>query len=85
MNILNVNYFFLAVTFIFIHGGSQTNDNNLGSWPEGKTPQEIGSRVVRKFLETPHSLYGNTHPDVSPTQITYPDVCTWLGGGWVAG
>lgn len=33
---------------------------------------------------TPHSKYGNTHPATPPTQITYPDVCTWLGGMWFA-
>ena len=38
----------------------------------------------RKFLKTPHSRYGNTRPSSPPTQITYPDVCAWLGGIWFA-
>ncbi|MBN1144201.1 MAG: glycoside hydrolase family 88 protein [Bacteroidales bacterium] len=79
-----MNYLLLAVTAIFLNGCGQTNDYNLKSWPEGKAPQEIGSRVVSKFLKTPHSLYGNTKPATPPTLITYPDVCTWLGGFWLA-
>lgn len=57
---------------------------DLSNWPAGKSPQEIGTRVVEKFLKTPHSLYGNTRPATPPRQITYPDVCTWLGGMWFA-
>jgi|GEM_PF-89146 len=59
-------------------------DYDLSRWPEGKSPGEIGTRVAEKFLKTPHSRYGNTRPSSPPTQITYPDVCTWLGGMWFA-
>ncbi|MDP2061358.1 MAG: hypothetical protein Q8J97_16555, partial [Flavobacteriaceae bacterium] len=59
-------------------------DYNLKRFPKGKTPQEIGIRIAEKFLRTPHSKYGNTRPATPPTQITYPDVCTWLGGIWFA-
>ncbi|WP_276169058.1 glycoside hydrolase family 88/105 protein [Zobellia alginiliquefaciens] len=59
-------------------------DHNLKRFPKGKTPQEIGMRISEKFLNTSHSLYGNTNPVKPPTQITYPDVCTWLGGLWFA-
>ena len=55
---------------------------DLKQWPEGKSPQMIGKRIAIKFLNTPHSRYGNTRPETLPTQITYPDVCTWLGGLW---
>jgi len=57
---------------------------DLKHWPEGKSPEAIGKRVVEKFLNTPHPRYGNTHPTTPPSQITYPDVCTWLGGMWFA-
>lgn len=57
---------------------------DLSRFPEGKSPQEIGIRIADKFLNTPHSRYGNTRPEKPPTQITYPDVCTWLGGMWFA-
>jgi len=62
--------------------GAKTKDYDLKHWPTGKSPIEIGTRIANKFLDTPHSRYGNTHPDTPPTQITYPDVCTWLGGMW---
>jgi Predicted unsaturated glucuronyl hydrolase involved in regulation of bacterial surface properties, and related proteins len=61
---------------------AKTKDYHLKHWPAGKSPLEIGTRIANKFLVTPHSRYGNTHPDTPPTQITYPDVCTWLGGMW---
>jgi rhamnogalacturonyl hydrolase YesR len=63
---------------------AQPKDYDLKHWPTGKSPIEIGTRIAEKFLKTPHSRYGNTHPDTPPTQITYPDVCTWLGGMWFA-
>lgn len=63
---------------------AQLKNYDFKSWPEGKSPEEVGQRIAEKFLRTPHSRYGNTHPDTPPTQITYPDVCTWLGGMWFA-
>ena len=57
---------------------------DLKHWPDKKSPVEIGTRIAEKFLKTPHSRYGNTHPSTPPTQITYPDVCAWLGGMWFA-
>ena len=63
---------------------AQSKSYDLKNWPKGKSPLEIGTRIAEKFLITPHSRYGNTHPDTRPTQITYPDVCTWLGGMWFA-
>jgi rhamnogalacturonyl hydrolase YesR len=63
---------------------SKPNERDLKTFPKGKTPLEIGTRIAEKFLKTAHSRYGNTRPDTKPTQITYPDVCTWLGGMWFA-
>ncbi|MDR2037379.1 MAG: glycoside hydrolase family 88 protein [Bacteroidales bacterium] len=57
-------------------------DYQLRKFPKGSTPEEIGIRLVNKYLQTPHSRYGNTRPKTPPTQITYPDVCAWLGGLW---
>jgi unsaturated rhamnogalacturonyl hydrolase len=59
-------------------------NSDLDKWPKGSAPEEIGKRIAAKFLSSPHSQYGNTKPDKPPTQITYPDVCTWLGGLWFA-
>ncbi len=76
-----------SLTFLLlisILGNAKTNDSSLKTFPPGKSPIEIGSRIANKFLKTPHSRYGNTHPVDPPTQITYPDVCAWLGGMWFA-
>ncbi len=75
-------YFLLTLVFLVSH--AQPKSYDLKTWPVGASPTEIGTRIANKFLETPHSRYGNTHPDTPPTQITYPDVCTWLGGMWFA-
>jgi len=78
---------FFAFTFLAVLAMSaqaKPNDYDLKHWPAKKSPQEIGTRIAEKFLKTAHSRYGNTHPEVPPTQITYPDVCAWLGGMWFA-
>jgi rhamnogalacturonyl hydrolase YesR len=63
---------------------AKPKDFDLSKWPAKKSPVEIGTRIAEKFLNTSHSRYGNTHPTTPPTQITYPDVCAWLGGMWFA-
>ena len=73
---------FLSLPFLDIQVKPKSYD--LKIWPASKSPMEIGTRIAEKFLNTAHSRYGNTHPDVPPTQITYPDVCAWLGGMWFA-
>lgn len=50
--------------------------NPFGDWPEGASPLVIGNRVAERFLSQPHSEFGRPG---KPTQITYPDVCTWYG------
>jgi rhamnogalacturonyl hydrolase YesR len=74
----------ILLIFIVTGGNAQSHSYDLKHWPKGKSPEEIGSRIAEKFLKTPHSKYGNTHPTTPPIQITYPDVCTWLGGMWFA-
>lgn len=81
-----MNKYYLLFPFLVIAGAlnGQPREYDLKNWPAGKSPVEIGTRIAEKFLKTPHSLYGNTRPANPPTQITYPDVCTWLGGMWFA-
>ncbi|MEI6680062.1 MAG: glycoside hydrolase family 88 protein [Mariniphaga sp.] len=74
----------MLLSFIGFGAAAETKDFDLKNWPKGKSPQETGTRIAEKFLKTPHSKYGNTHPATPPTQITYPDVCAWLGGMWFA-
>lgn len=52
--------------------------SDLKKWPNGKSPEEIGLRIVNKFLNSPHSHWGKYRK--AANRITYPDVCTWLGG-----
>ena len=73
---------FLSV--VLLSGNAQSQNYNLTKWPKGSSPTEIGNRIAEKFLKSPHSKYGDTHPTTPPTQISYPDVCTWLGGLWFA-
>ena len=71
-----------AIGVFFYTGTLHAQHADLKKWPKGSAPEEIGKRIAEKFLASPHSQYGNTHPATPPTQITYPDVCTWLGGLW---
>jgi unsaturated rhamnogalacturonyl hydrolase len=75
-----------SVLFLVIAFSIQiyAQDFNLKKFPEEKSPEKIGKQLVEKYLNTPHSRYGNTRPEQPPTLITYPDVCTWLGGLWFA-
>ncbi len=77
-------FIFLSYSFLLFSACSNVPDYDLKHWPEGKSPEETGKRIAFKFLATPHSRYGNTKPETPPAQITYPDVCTWLGGMWFA-
>ena len=56
----------------------------LKKFPEGSQPQEVGDRIVNKFLKTPHTRFGNPRAEKAPDYITYPDACTWLGALWYA-
>jgi rhamnogalacturonyl hydrolase YesR len=49
---------------------------HFASWPAGKSPKEIGDRVARRFVESPHA---NFNRPGKPNRITYPEVCTWYG------
>ena len=80
--IASIVFLIFFVSVVMVTAQSQSYD--LKHWPKEKSPKEIGTQISEKFLNAPNSLYGNTHPKTPPTQITYPDVCTWLGGMWFA-
>lgn len=52
--------------------------------PEEALPREVGTRIVKKFLITPHTRFGNPRAEKAPNYVTYPDACTWLGALWFA-
>jgi rhamnogalacturonyl hydrolase YesR len=49
---------------------------DLGPWPPGASPQEIGKRVAERYVGSPYGNYGRPTP---PRSITYPEACTWYG------
>lgn len=49
---------------------------DLGPWPAGTSPSEVGLRVANRFVASPHFNHGRPKP---PTVITYPETCTWYG------
>ncbi len=74
-----------ALLFCLICGGiAFAASPSLSGFPKTARPAVLGKRIAEKFVRSGHSQYGNTRSGVVPTQITYPDVCTWLGGLWFA-
>jgi unsaturated rhamnogalacturonyl hydrolase len=49
---------------------------DLGPWPPGCSPREIGARVAGRFLQRSLAFSGRSEP---ATLITYPETCTWYG------
>jgi rhamnogalacturonyl hydrolase YesR len=80
----------LSVVFLLVSVGlmtacSSSTNSILGNLPDNAQPQEVGITLTKRFLQQPHSQYGSPLRISEPrTQITYPDVCVWLGGLWFA-
>ena len=71
--------FIPVFTLAFMVLSCSGTDKYLENWPADASPAAIGRRLTVRFLETPDSQYGNIMSEEKPKQITYPDVCTWLG------
>ncbi|WP_418214438.1 glycoside hydrolase family 88/105 protein [Bacteroides difficilis] len=66
-------------------GKQQTVNDLLSNFPVEADPVQVGNKLADRYLEQWHSQYGSPLRINEPrTQITYPDVCTWLGGLWFA-
>lgn len=50
--------------------------NDLNSWPKGPSPVEIGRKVAKRFIASPHGVYNA--PGTRP-HIPHFEVCTWYG------
>lgn len=78
----NLTRFLLVIIGCFTglaYCSAQTNrgiDDGLKNWPKGCSPQEIGQRVAKRFVLTPHTNFNRPSP---PRVITYPETCTWYG------
>jgi unsaturated rhamnogalacturonyl hydrolase len=60
----------------FGHSEQAPQPAEFMNWPKGKSPFEIGKRVMDRFLAKPYSSLGVTKPQ---RYIIYPRVCTWYG------
>ncbi|HEV2295349.1 MAG TPA: glycoside hydrolase family 88 protein [Tepidisphaeraceae bacterium] len=58
---------------------SDTKSVHFQSWPEGKSPKEIGNRVGQRFIESPHLNEKPERAGKANNHIIYPEVCTWYG------
>ncbi|MGV8091094.1 MAG: glycoside hydrolase family 105 protein [Mangrovibacterium sp.] len=72
-------FFVLVSALTYGQSDKEVEDYDLKHWPNGKSPQEIGIRITKKFLEPPLPYYKE-----SAGKIPYKTVCTWLGGLWFA-
>ena len=77
--------FNLTIASLLLTGSSlhAQDTTDLKNWPSTSDPKNVGKRITEKFLKTPHTQFGNPHVKAK-RYITYPDVCTWLGGIWFA-
>ncbi len=56
---------------------AKAEPSHFDSWPEGKSPAEVGKRVGQRFVGVPeHQNFGRPG---RPDRISYPEVCTWWG------
>ena len=70
----------LVLSLGIISASCNSTNAILGDIPDIAQPQEVGVILTKRFLEQPHSQYGSPLRASEPrTQITYPDVCVWLG------
>ncbi|NDW08218.1 glycoside hydrolase family 105 protein [Dysgonomonas sp. 520] len=84
-NKLHIGIAALALALASCGGGVEKDSYDLSSFPEYADPVVIGNKLADRFLEQGHSQYGSPLRINEPrTQVTYPDVCAWLGGFWFA-
>lgn len=74
-------YVVFAMLFV-VSGMLAQKSYDLKKFPPGSDPEEIGVKLVERYLETPHSYWGNIDGKNKTPFITYPDVCAWLGAMW---
>jgi unsaturated rhamnogalacturonyl hydrolase len=71
----------IASAFLLVLAGcadvstKESAKTNFSSWPEGKSPQEIGQHVAQHLIDTPREKLRG----FSSATITYQEVCAWYG------
>lgn len=82
---MKINIVFWVLVSCVLSSCSRKETHYFDNWPKDADPVEIGQKITNRFLSQGHSQYGSPLRINEPrTQITYPDVCTWLGGLWFA-
>jgi len=82
---MKVKSLFAIVVLCFVFFNCGAGENYFSKLPKEADPVIIGKLLTNRFLEQEHSQYGSPLRVNEPRkQITYPDVCTWLGGLWFA-
>jgi unsaturated rhamnogalacturonyl hydrolase len=71
-----INLIFLITAIVFISRPTFAQNKYFKDWPKGASPLEIGNKLSKHYLETPHSNFGFPTP---PGSITYSEVCAWYG------
>ncbi|TKC12779.1 glycosyl hydrolase [Pedobacter polaris] len=62
--------------FLLPHLSANAQVKYFKNWPKGASPLEIGTKLSKRFIATPHTNFGFTTP---PSSITYSEVCAWYG------
>jgi unsaturated rhamnogalacturonyl hydrolase len=65
-----------TVVMVFTNIGFAYAQADLKHWTKETSPQEIGKRIVDRFIATPHTNFGRL---TTPKNITYSEVCAWYG------
>ncbi|MDR0510674.1 MAG: glycoside hydrolase family 88 protein [Rikenellaceae bacterium] len=73
---------FTAALLLLAGTNAVAQSYDLKHFPNGSRPEQIGTKLVERYLQTPHSHWGNIDGKNKATLVTYPDVCAWLGALW---
>lgn len=75
----------LVVSVVLISSCVSVEERYLSDFPDYADPTVVGKRLTAVFIAEPFSQYGSPLRFSEPrTQVTYPDVCAWVGGLWFA-
>lgn len=75
----------VGLLFFPFWGCSRDADLSPDSFGEVASPLRVGHLIAERFIREPFSQYGSPLRASEPrTQVTYPDVCAWVGALWYA-
>ena len=75
-------FLFIAVSVLLMCASAGAQNASLKKRMKEADPKAVGTRIVNKFIVTPHTRFGNPRAEKAPNYITYPDACAWLGALW---